>query len=94
MPQLYGYQGSRTLPALTSAPCQFGKCPPEHNHTHNPFDASNPGYFAYPEDLVPGWTAQQIGRVTGADVPKYCILCWELEQDLTEHACEVLALLA
>ena len=93
MPQYYS--GLRSLKSLQAEPCKFGRCPPEHNHTHNPFDASNPGYYAEPEDLIPGWTVQQIGRDRLVkECPKRCIMCWEAEADLREHDCAVLARLA
>lgn len=88
--------GSRSVwppQAATQEPCVYGRCPPEHNHPEL-FGPEAVGYRHEPEDLIPGWTVQQIGRDrAAANCPKYCILCWEAEVDLREHACIVLAIL-
>lgn len=74
---------------VSTEPCRYGRCPPEHNHP-DPFDPNAPGYWPEPEEFAQGWTTQNIPRHRDSHrVPKYCVLCWSLENNLAAHICVV-----
>lgn len=79
---------------VATEPCRYGRCPPEHNHP-DPYDPSASGYWPEPEEFATGWTTQHIPKSKdGHLVPKYCILCWSLEDNLLAHICCVVETLS